>query len=100
MLNWRKNVSKLNGINIKHSDMEFEMKECVTKLMADIFLTPELTPIKISKFLSDSLNERFPTGWVCLIGKEFVANISHEPRNFIRMSHEGLNFLVYKANSK
>jgi hypothetical protein len=68
--------------------------------MADIFLMTELKPIKISKFLTESLNERFPYGWVCLIGKEFVANISHEPRNFIRMSHEGFNFLVYKAISK
>jgi hypothetical protein len=76
------------------------MKNEVTLLLADIFSNLEMTPLKISKILTESLNQKYPSGWICLIGKEFVANISHEPRKFIRMSHGNMNILVYKANSK
>jgi len=45
------------------------MKNEVTILLADIFSNEEITPIKISKILTESLNEKYPSGWICLIGK-------------------------------
>lgn len=55
------------------------------------------SPIKISKLITEELNSLFPTGWICVIGLNFLANISHEPRTFLRASNEDLIFLIYKS---
>ncbi len=75
------------------------MKEAVTAYLAAICNGKDLTPIKISKILSERLNHTYPTGWICLIGTSFMANISHEPRSYIRIAHYGYNMVVYKTIS-
>jgi hypothetical protein len=76
-MSWKKNVSKMNGINIRHTDMHYEMKDYITRELAKIYENSDLTPMKVSKLLTENLNEHFPSGWICLIGKQFVASISH-----------------------
>jgi hypothetical protein len=71
----------------------------VTRELADICHESDLKPIQISKFLTDRLNNKLSEGWVCIIGKEYMACISHEPRNFIRMCFKDFNFIVYRAIS-
>ena len=73
------------------------MKNKVTFELSEIFKMGDLTPLKVSKLLTEKLNADFPNGWICLIGKNFIANISHEPRTFIRMTYDGLCYLVYKS---
>ncbi len=77
MKGWQSNGSKINGVTIKHSDMSYQMKETVTSELVEICKTGDLTSMKISKLLTERLNMDHPTGWVCLIGKQFTANISH-----------------------
>lgn len=98
-MSWKANTNKLNGVSIKHSDMNYDTKFAITKELAEICGESDLKPIIISKLLTERLNAKLSEGWVCIIGKEFMACISHEPRNFMRMCFLGYNFIVYKAIS-
>jgi len=55
-MSWKKNMSRMNGITIRHSDMNYEMKNYITEQMATIYQNTDLTPIKISKLLTENLN--------------------------------------------
>lgn len=67
------------------------------KVIAKTLSIPNIDDEKISKVITDYLNKKYPDGWICLIGKKFMANISHEPKHFIRISNEAYNFLIYKC---
>ena len=78
--------------------MTYELKYDVTKIISDVLQEQSANKGKISKLITEQLNLKYPTGWICLIGLNFIANISHEPRTFLRATNESNIFLVYKAN--
>lgn len=75
-------------------DLKFDITRTINTIISD---DPEIKPSSVSKHLTDYLNKAYPVGWVCLIGKRFTANVSHEPKHFIRISNEEFNIIVYKA---
>lgn len=84
---------------IRHSDMTYEMKCDVTNIITEVLREEKKNHSKISKIITEQLNSKYPSGWICLIGLNFIANISHEPRTFLRATNESNIFLIYKANS-
>lgn len=87
MEKFKQNLNKLNGLVIRHSDMDYETKLAVTCVIRDVLEEERGNRGKISKLITEQLNAKFPTGWICLIGLNFIANISHEPRTFLRASN-------------
>lgn len=90
-------MSKINGLTVRHSDMTYEMKSHVTRTIKEALEVEAANRAKISKIVTERLNEAFPTGWVCIIGLNFLASISHEPRTFLRASNQDFIFLLYKS---
>ena len=64
--------------------MTYDLKSDVTKIISDVLQEETQNKGKISKLITEQLNLKYPTGWICLIGLNFIANISHEPRTFLR----------------
>lgn len=42
------------------------------------------------------MNENYEGIWCCIIGRSFVANVSHEPGYFLRVSNEENHYIVYR----
>jgi hypothetical protein len=99
MEKFKENLNKLNGLIIRHSDMTYEMKNRVTGIIKDVLEVESANKSKVSKLITEQLNAAFPTGWICIIGLNFLANISHEPRTFLRASNDHFIFLIYKSIS-
>mgnify|MGYP002359250143 CR=1 FL=1 len=49
----------------------------VSKVISKTLEFPNMDDEKISKIITDYLNKKYPNGWICLLGKKFMANISH-----------------------
>lgn len=77
--------------------MTYEMKSLATRTIKEALEIEAVNGCRISKIVTERLNEAFPTGWVCIVGRSFLASISHEPRTFLRASNENFIFLLYKS---
>ncbi len=62
---------------VRHSDMTYELKYEVTAIINEVLQEEKANKGKISKLVTEQLNLKYPTGWICLIGLNFIANISH-----------------------
>lgn len=97
MQKYKKNINKINDLLIKNSDMNYEMKSVITGFIKEALeLTHDENYKLVSKLVIDSLENRFGGFWICIIGTKFVANITHQPGNFLRVSNEKRHFVIYK----
>lgn len=99
MQKYDENKSQFHGILVKSSDMSYELKIEITKLLKEMIdRTPnddEATK-KISEGLTRYMEAKHAGAWICIIGRKFTANVMHEPGYFLRASTEDYHILVIK----
>lgn len=81
---------------IKVSDMDRELKFEIMCLLREALNKLEKEHIiLVSEYVVKYLENKYPGAWMCIIGKKFCANVSHEPGFFMRAKTEHYHFLVF-----
>ena len=42
------------------------------------------------------MNEKHEGSWCCIVGKNMIANITHEPGYFLRLSNIDFHFIIFR----
>lgn len=74
---YKQNLNKLNDLLIKNSDMPFELKYEVTETIQKALKYTGIDEKQISKMVTVHLEEHHPGSWMCIIGRNFAANVMH-----------------------
>ena len=50
-------------------------------------------------FIKRSSDQRFSSCWHCIVGRQFISNVTHEMNGFIYMTRGPLSILLFKSGS-